>query len=133
MKRILGFIFLMLIPGMISAQTATPTIDPYRSGDAIKVLYSTMTTVLPTAVPTAFITPAHVVNTAKKFQKISVVNNSDCDVVISYDGINDHDILPSKSASGDDLAADSRYHQGSIYLRGQSACTAGNVYVTGRY
>lgn len=124
---------LVLCPALSWGQAATPTPRQNSNADAIRVLYQTMTTVLPTAVPTAFITPAHVVNTAKKFQKISVVNNSDCDVVISYDGTNAHDIVPSKSASDDDLAADGRYHQGSIFLRGQAACTAGNVYVTGRY
>lgn len=141
MRKILFAILLCLPLWAVAQDTPTPTPtktntpDPRRSGDAIRVLYKEMTTVLPTAVPTAFITPAHVINssTGVKFQKISVINESDCAVVVSYDGITAIDIVPAKTAWEDNLARDKRYHQGAIYIRGQAACTAGNVYITGRY
>lgn len=140
MRRILTIMFLSLFPLIVYADdtptptnTATKTPDPNRAGDAIRVLHRTLTTVLPTAVPTAFITPAHVVNTAEKWQKIEVVNKSDCDVVVSYDGTNAADIIPSSTAWTDDLAIDKRYYQGSIYIRGQAACSTGNVYISTRY
>lgn len=133
MKKIL-FAVLMSLP--LSAMAVdTPTPDPRRSGDSIRVLYKEMTTVLPTAVPTAFITPAHVVNssTGIKFQSIQYVNKSNCDVVISYDGATNHQIIPAQMSYVDDLAADKRYFQGSVYVRAQGACTSGNLYISGRY
>lgn len=132
MKRVL--LFLALLQGGLAlavdtpTPTGTPDLNSVRRESTDQAFYKAMLTILPSAVPTAYTTPQFV--NSQPMRAIDVVNNSDCDVVVSLDGGGaDNFIVPQKSALTIDVAKYKLHHARNVNIRGQAACSAGNVYI----
>lgn len=72
---------------------------------------------------------------------LSIKNNTDGDVIFSFDGVNDHEILPASAALVYDLTANKVHDGGAFIARdtimyakdGPTAPTTGTVYVSVYY
>jgi hypothetical protein len=148
MKRLL--FLLLLFPGVVLAQaTATPTATTtptntftpnvnttYRIKGS-QAFYSVMTTLLPTAVPTAYNTP-QVLNKLP-LRDIKFVSTLDCPVVISLDGGGASNYIVPAAATAIvptldlDLGKDGLHHAGNINVRGNAACSTGTLSISSSY
>jgi hypothetical protein len=125
---------LVLLPALAWGQAATPTpaVQGKHGESTVQAYWKAQVVLVPTVVPTAFSTPQLLNSQPIKY--LDVLNQSNCDVVVSLDGGTAENVtVPAGKPWSPPLAEMGMHHSGNVKIRANSACTSGNVSITGAY
>lgn len=119
MKKLICFLFALLLPGMVLAQSQQVARHKTLGSVAAGSVTNSYTTLLSNTSP---------------LRAVNIINNADCLVLISFNASTDHLVVPASSALSVDYATIQRYVNTNISLKySGTACTTGSVYAEGVY